>query len=171
MSETLLLILLAIFFLAGVALAVLQLPGIWLIVASAAAYDWYHGWERIGWKWLVALGIVALFAEVFEAAAGMLAARRAGASRRAAVGALVGGFAGMILLSIPIPVVGTIIGGMLGCFVGACAAELTVRDDVAAGVRVGVFATIGRAMGLAAKTGAALAIAGTALVLAIRGAW
>ena len=114
-----LLIGLAVICVAGVVLAALQLPGTWLILAAALAYDWYGGWTEIGWKWLVGLAVVAVIAEVADSASAVLLARRAGASRRASIGALVGGFAGMFVLSVPLPLVGTIVGGLVGCFVGA----------------------------------------------------
>jgi uncharacterized protein len=154
----------------GIVLAVFQLPGTWLILASAAVYDWHYAWQRIGWKWLVCLLVLATLAELLDTLASLVAARRAGASRRAAVGALLGGLIGMIVLSIPVPVIGTVVGGFIGCFVGALIGELTVRDDLAAGVKVGVFATLGRLIGLMAKTAAALAIAGATLLLAVRAA-
>ena len=166
-----LLVSLVVLSLSGIALAVVQLPGTWVILITAAAYDWYFDWQRIGWKWLAGLAVLAVAAEVVDSLASMVAARRAGASRRAAVGALVGGFAGMILLSLPVPVIGTVVGGMLGCFLGALGAELTKRDDLVAGARVGLFATIGRVIGLAAKTAAAVAIGGATISLAVRSAW
>lgn len=169
--NSLLLISLIVLCLSGTALAVLQLPGTWVILISAVGYDWYYGWERIGWQWLVGLGLLAVAAEVVDSLAAIVAARRAGASRRAALGALVGGFAGMLLLSVPVPVIGTVIGGLVGCFVGALGAELTKRNDLAAGARVGLFATIGRVIGLAAKTSAALVIGGATVVMALRAAW
>jgi len=155
----------------GIVLAVLQLPGTWLIIASAVGYDWYYDWQRIGWGWLVALTVFALIAEVFDSLAGVVAARKAGASRRAAIGALVGGLAGMIVFSIPVPVFGTVVGGLIGCFVGALVAELTLRKDFGAGAKVGLFATIGRLVGIVAKTSAALIIAGAAVSRAAWSTW
>jgi uncharacterized protein YqgC (DUF456 family) len=155
----------------GIALAVFQLPGTWLILLSAAGYDWHYGWQRIGWKWLVALLVLAALAELLDTLASLVAARRAGASRRAAIGALLGGLAGMILLSVPVPVIGTVVGGLLGCFAGALIGEISVRNDLAAGAKVGVFATLGRLIGIMAKTAAALAIAGATVLLAFRSAW
>ncbi len=156
---------------AGIFLAMLQLPGTWLILAASVGYDGYHGWRYLGWKWLVALTAAALTAEVVELAASFVVARKGGASRRASICAVIGGMAGMILLSVPIPIIGTIIGGMIGCFLGALAGELSVREDLAAVAKVGLFATIGRLIGMIAKTSAALVIAGTVLVLALRAIW
>lgn len=155
----------------GVLLAALQLPGTWLILAATVGYDWYHHWKIFGWKWLVALASAALVAEVIETGASYVIARKGGASRRASIGAVIGGLAGMILLSLPIPIIGTILGGMIGCFLGALVGELTVRDDLATGTKVGIYATIGRLIGMIAKTSAAVVIAGIVLVLAAAAIW
>lgn len=152
----------------GLVLAALQLPGNWVILASAAAYDAWHGWSVIGWKWLVALTAFAAAVEVVEMLAGAFVAQKAGASRRAAVGAIVGGLVGMFALTVPIPlpVVGTIAGGLAGCFLGALAGELTLRDDLTHGARVGLFAVAGRLLGMLIKTSSAVVVAGATLSLA-----
>ena len=167
MTAWILLVLLIVLSLLGIALAALQLPGTWLILLSAVGYDALHNWTRIGWKWLVALAAVALIAEFIELMASAVVASKAGASRRATIGALVGGLAGMILLSIPVPIIGTIIGGIVGCFVGAMALELTVRGDLATGTKVGLFATLGRVAGMVVKIVAALTMAGAGVSLAV----
>lgn len=151
----------------GVALAAFQLPGTWLILATAVAYDWYYGWAPFGWRWLAILGVAAVAAEFLDLSAGLIAARRAGASRRAAVGALIGGFVGMIALSVPIPIpgVGAIIGGLIGCFLGALIAELSLRKELSAGLRIGLFATIGKVIGITAKTTVAMVIGGAVVSL------
>ena len=115
------------------------------------------------------LAVVAVIAEVADLASAVLLARRAGGSRRASIGALVGGFAGMFVFTpiVPVPVVGTIVGGLVGCFVGAWVGEMTVRDDMTASAKIGAFAALGRLVGLIAKTGAAFAIAGATMTLAI----
>ncbi len=153
--------------LAGLILAALQLPGTWLILAAAVGYDGYYAWQRVGWVWLLVVAAIAASAELLDSIAAVVAARRAGASRRAAIGALIGGFAGMLLLSLPVPFLGTIIGGLLGCFLGGLLAEWTVREDLAAGARVGLFATIGRLAGLLLKLAAALVMCGIVAARAI----
>ncbi|MFQ5429134.1 MAG: DUF456 domain-containing protein [Phycisphaerae bacterium] len=171
--EYLLLALLLLLALVGVALVVFQLPGTWLILAAAVGYDWYYDWNRLGWVWLLALGLVAVAAEVADTLAGLVAARRAGASRRAALGALAGGFLGMVLLSIPIPIpgLGAVVGGLLGCFAGAFIAEWSLNRKLADGARIGLFATLGKVVGLVAKTAAAVVLAGTTLSLAAWSLW
>lgn len=169
--ETLLFIGLVAIALAGVVLAAFTLPGSWVILASAVGYDGYFGWQRFGWKWLAALGAIALAAEIIELAASAVVAGKAGASRRAAIGSLIGGFAGMILLSVSVPVIGTILGGFIGCFIGALAGEMTLRDDLRTGLRVGLFATLGRLLGMMVKVSAAMAIAGAVVSLAFIATW
>lgn len=161
-------ILLTLCTLAGVVLAAFQLPGLWLILACGAGYDGYFGWTRIGWMWWVGIVAAAIAVETFDTLAGMFAARKAGASRRAAIGALIGGFVGMIVLSVPIPIpgVGAIIGGLLGCFFGALLAEMSLNRQLTTGMKVGAFAAIGKLIGLTLKTSTAAIIAGTLISLA-----
>ncbi len=166
-----LILLLALVAAAGLGLAVLQLPGIWLILAAGVAYDWYFDWSRITWVWLLALLGLAVASEIFDALAGAFAARKAGASKQATIGAFIGGFAGMIIFSIPIPVLGTVVGGLLGCFCGALIGEMSVRSDMTAGTKIGTYAVLGKVIGIVAKTGAALAVAGGLLTLAAMGWW
>ncbi len=96
------------------------LPGNWVIVGLAAVFAVFfpagadHGlrWSAVG----IAAGL-ALVGEVIELSAGAAGARRAGASRRSAIYALVGTVAGSILgamVTIPIPVIGPIIGALGG---------------------------------------------------------
>ena len=155
----------------GLGLSILQLPGVWLILAAGIAYDWYFDWSRITWWWLGILIGVAIASEIFDAFAGAYAASKAGASKQASIGAFLGGFIGMILFSIPIPIIGTIVGGLLGCFAGALIGEMSVRDDVGAGTKIGAFAVMGRIVGLVAKTGTALVVAGGLLALAASSWW
>lgn len=143
----------------GVLLAALQLPGIWLIVSAAVVYDWAYDWHCIGPTVLGVLAGLALAAEVVEHLAGALLAKRVGGSRRAVWGGLIGGFAGMFVFSFPVPVFGTIAGGIVGCFAGALIGELTVRDDLAHGARVGVAAALGRIAGMLIKLAVAMVIA------------
>jgi len=69
----------------------------------------------------------------------------------------------MFLLSLPVPVIGTIIGGVLGCFAGAMIAELSVRKEVGQGAKVGLFSAAGLVLGAVAKLAIALVLAGVLL--------
>lgn len=171
MVDWLLLMVLAVVCLTGLVGAVLQLPGNWLVLLAAVGYDACYHWQRLGWKWLVGIGALAAAGEVADLLATAIAAKRAGASRRAGIGALVGGLAGMVLFSIPVPIVGTILGGVLGCFAGAVVMELTLHDDLAKSARVGGFAAIGRIIGLVGKLAATTAMAGATISLVAISIW
>lgn len=146
--------------LAALCMIPLGLPGTWLQVLAAIAVTWTMGTS----PWLLA-GIVALavVGEVFETLSGRWGARRFGGSRRAAWGALVGGFAGLFI-GTPVPVLGSLVMSFVGTFAGALVGEMWERGRLDAELRVGVGAMVGRAVGIATKLGAAFVIAILSLV-------
>ena len=147
----------------GVVLTAVRLPGVWLIVAGAGLWGWSDGWRQVTVMVFVVLVVLAVIGEVVELAASVLTARKAGASRQAAWGGLVGGVLGMFFLSLPMPIIGTLIGAVLGCFIGAAAVELAKRKRLGQGAKVGVFAALGYAVGTAAKVAIALLMSGVVL--------
>ncbi len=153
----------------GVLLTVVRLPGPWLLVAGAAIYGWWSGWPRVTLSLVAALAGVAVVAEVIETALTVFAVRRSGASGRAAWGGVIGGFLGMLVLAVPVPVLGVLIGAVLGCFAGAALAEWTVRDQFAHGTRVGIWSAIGFAAGAVVKLALAMLMAGATVTAALWG--
>ena len=137
--------------LAGIFVTLLGLPGLWGMVLAALVYAWYTAWHYVGLWTVLALIVIAAAAEVIEFAAGSAGAKSAGGSRRAAWGALIGGLLGAILLTVPVPVIGTTIGLCIGVFVGALLGELSVRDDPAHSIRVGIAATKARIYAIIVK--------------------
>ncbi len=167
MWEIVAVILLILCCVVGVLITALRLPGTWLIVAGAAVFGWWGDWTRVTVTLLVVLIGIGLAGEAIELLASIFTARRAGASRRAAWGGLIGGIVGMFLLSLPVPVVGTIVGALLGCFAGAMLAELSVRKELGQGAKVGVFSAAGFALGAVAKLAVAMVMAGVLLTSAV----
>lgn len=149
----------------GVLTAVMRLPGTWLIAIAAVAYGWWDGWNRVTVVVAVILVAIAAAGEIVELFTSVLVARRAGASRQAAWGGLVGGILGMLFLSIPVffPPIGTILGAVVGCFFGALLAELAVRRKLSHGAKVGLFSVLGLVAGMVIKI--AIALLMTAIVL------
>lgn len=147
----------------GVLMTMFRLPGTWLILAVAAAYGLLNGWSRITGTGLLVLLIIAVVAEVLETLMSVLAVKRVGASRKAAIGGLIGGFAGMLLFSIPVPLVGTVIGALLGCFAGAMIGEMLFRQDLNMATKAGLVSAAGFAFGAMLKTAAAIAMSGIIL--------
>jgi uncharacterized protein YqgC (DUF456 family) len=160
---------LALVVLLGVVLTALQLPGTWLILMTAIIYDWCYQWDRLGPVMLGVMAGLAVLGEILEFVASFVFAGRAGGSRRAAWGGVIGGFIGMFLFTVPVPVLGTIVGGIIGCFAGAIIAEMTKHDDFEHSTRVGVGAALGRVAGMVGKLGIAFFMAGAAVSLAIFG--
>jgi len=148
------LVLLVLTCLLAVAMTAVRLPGTWIMIAAAVLYDWSQDWQRLGGPILGILVGAAVLGEALEMLTSAMLARRAGASRRAQWGSIIGGILGMIFLSflIPIPVVGSVIGALVGCFSGAAIAELSLRRNLGQGARVGTWSAIGFALGTAAKT-------------------
>lgn len=157
------------FCLLGVLLTAVRLPGTWLLLATAVVYGWWTGWERIGIATVLILAGVAIVGEVVELLASVVTARRAGATSQAAWGALIGGFVGMLFLSflVPIPLIGSMVGAVVGCFGGALLTELVMQKNLAHGAKVGVFAALGFAIGTATKVAVALAMAVVVLTCAL----
>lgn len=151
----------------GVLMTMFRLPGTWLIVAVAAFYGWFDGWVRLSVSLLLILLGIAVLAEILETVMSMLAVRRVGASRKAAIGGLLGGFAGMLIFSIPVPLVGTVIGALLGCFLGAMIGEMLAQQNLNLATKAGLVSAAGFAFGAMLKTAAAIAMSGVVIWAAI----
>lgn len=136
----------------GLSLTVLGLPGLWLMVAALIAYAWLTTMGHyIGWTTLIIILALALTAEVLEFYVGSAGAKKAGASRRGMIGALVGALIGGFLFTIPVPILGTIFGVCAGAFVGAALVEMGIVGDPAHARRVGWGAAKGRFLGILLK--------------------
>lgn len=143
MTDTLLWILSAALILIGVAGTVLPaLPGTALVLAGIVLGAWIDGFTRVGWGVLSVIGVLALLAWVLDYVAGLLGARKAGASRLAIVGAALGTVAGLFM-------------GLVGVFfmplVGAAVGEWLARRDHGRAVQVGVATWLGIMAGLVSK--------------------
>ena len=161
--------------LAGVVMTALRLPGTWLIAGAALGYGWWSGWMGIGTALACIVVAIAIVGEIMEFALTAITAQKAGASRQAAWGGLIGGFLGMLflasLLSLPMPIVGTMIGAiagaLVGCFGGAMIAELAVRKKLAQSTKVGLFSALGFVLGMTAKIAIALVMSGLVITSAV----
>jgi uncharacterized protein YqgC (DUF456 family) len=146
------LLILAAVILLSLILIVLGLPGLWIMVATAVTYNMIVPGERIGWFTLVAVGVLALMAEIVEFSLTGRYARKYGGSRRAGWGAIIGGIVGA-MVGFPVPIIGSVIGAFVGSFVGALVAELTGGSSVGDSTRVAKGALIGRVVSTALKIG------------------
>lgn len=143
MEITLLWILCAALIVAGLAGTVLPvLPGTVLVWAGIVLGAWIDDFQRVGTTTLVVVTVLAALAWVLDYVAGLLGARKAGASRQALLGAAIGTVAGLFMGAV---------GVLFMPLVGAALGEYLAQKDQTRAVRVGVATWLGIMLGLLAK--------------------
>ena len=140
---TLYFVLAAVLILVGMAGAVVPiLPGVPLVFAGMWLAAWAGHFQHVGAVTLTVLGILGALALLIDFVAGLLGAKRVGASRRALWGAMLGTLVGLFF-GIP--------GLLLGPFVGAVAGELSSGSAMHQAAHVGIGTWIGLLFGTLAK--------------------
>ena len=143
MTETLLWIMSGALILAGLAGTVLPaLPGTALVLAGIVLGAWIDDFTRVSGTTVGMIAALAVLAWGLDYAAGLLGARRAGASRQALIGAALGTVAGLFL---------GLVGVLFMPLVGAAIGEYIAQKDQRRAVKVGVATWIGIMVGLIAK--------------------
>lgn len=152
MEITLLWILCAALIVAGLAGTVLPvLPGTVLVWAGIVLGAWIEDFQRVGTATLVVITVLAALAWVLDYVAGLLGARKAGASRQALLGAAIGTVVGLFM---------GLVGVLFMPLVGAALGEYLARKDQTRAVRVGVATWLGIMLGLLAKVVLAFVMVG-----------
>ena len=127
----------------GLAGAILPaIPGIPLVFGGMLLAAWTDHFQHIGWVTLTLLGVLSLFAMLIDFLAGMLGAKRVGASGWALFGAAVGTIVGLFF-GVP--------GLLLGPFVGAVAGELLAGSKINKATKVGIGTWLGLLFGTLLK--------------------
>lgn len=141
--EVLWYLLAALLILVGLAGTVLPaLPGVPLVFCGMLLAAWADGFAHVGTWTLLVLGLLTLLALLLDFLAGLLGAKRFGASRQAIAGALLGTLVGFFF-GIP--------GLLLGPFLGAVLGELAAGTDLRRATGVGFGTWVGFLAGTAAK--------------------
>lgn len=141
---------------AGLAGTVLPaLPGTALVLAGIVVGAWIDGFAKVGAGTLAVIGLLAVLAWVLDYVAGLLGAKKAGASRQALVGAALGTVAGLFM---------GIVGVLFMPLVGAAIGEYLARRDHGHAMRVGLATWIGIMVGLLAKVVLAFVMIGVFVV-------
>lgn len=136
-------VLAGILILAGLAGAVVPiLPGVPLVFGGMLLAAWADHFQHIGTFTLIVLGVLAALALLVDFVAGVLGAKRVGASPRALWGASIGMLVGFFF-GLP--------GLLLGPFVGAVAGELSGGRELNQATRAGIGTWIGLLFGTLAK--------------------
>ncbi|MGE5672776.1 MAG: DUF456 domain-containing protein [Mycobacterium leprae] len=104
------------------------LPGIPLIWVAMLGYGWYNGFHAISWSFLVVTLVLAVLCQVAEQYARAWGAKRFGAGRAGAWGAVIGSLVGLFFMPI---------GLLLGPFLGATLAELLAGRSGQEALRAG----------------------------------
>jgi uncharacterized protein YqgC (DUF456 family) len=118
------------------------LPGTFLILAGIVLYAWAEDFRHVGPIALAIVTLLALIAWATDFLAGLIGARRAGASKLAVIGAAIGTFAGIFT-----GFIGLIFMPLVGAVIGEWIAE---RDTLRAG-RVGIATWLGMLIGTVVK--------------------
>ena len=142
-------------------LVVFGLPGNWLIVAGTSLFAWWQWDAGVFSVWtLVAVAAMALLAELVEFSAGTVGARKAGASWRgsmaAVLGVMVGAIGGTFMISFPF--LGTVVGASLGAGLAVWAAETSRGQRSEHSLRRGLSAGLGALIGIVGKLTAGVMI-------------
>lgn len=136
-----------------VGLLVPAMPGTPLVFAGILVIAWADGFARIGPLTLVAVALLGLLSWGLEYAAGVLGARRAGASRWGMIGAFLGLVVGLFF-GLP--------GLIMGPAIGAMLFEYAKDPDFRRATRAGAGVAIGFLLGTAVKYALAVAMIGLA---------
>jgi uncharacterized protein YqgC (DUF456 family) len=166
-TGTVAIVLLAIVEVAGLLIVPLGLPGLWVMMLGLLSYGWFTDFQTVGlWTTTLVLGL-ALLGELIETWLGFRFARKYGASKRAAWGALIGGLVGAVV-GVPVPVIGSVIGAFVGSFAGAAIFEYTMSAHTGTAVAAGWGAVLGRAAAAAAKIALGIVIGVISAIAVVR---
>ena len=131
------------------------LPGTAFVLAGIVLGAWIDDFTRVGGVALSVIAVMAIAAWVLDYIAGLVGARRAGASRQAVLGAAIGTVLGLFM---------GLVGVLFLPLVGAALGEWLARRDSEVAVRVGIATWLGLMVGLLAKMVLAFMMIGVFLV-------
>lgn len=140
----------------GLAGAVLPaLPGPALVLGGIVLGAWIDDFSRVSPVTLGVIAALAVLAWVLDHVAGLLGARRAGASTLALVGAGIGTVVGLFM---------GVVGVLFMPLVGAVVGEYIARRDEQGALKVGLGTWLGILLGLLAKVVLSLVMVGVFVV-------
>lgn len=131
------------------------LPGTLFVLGGIVLGAWIDDFTRVGTTTVWVIGVLAVLAWALDYAAGLLGARRVGASREALIGAALGTVAGLLM---------GLVGVLFMPLVGAAAGEYLARRDQVNALKVGAATWLGIIVGLVAKVVISFMMVGIFLV-------
>ena len=152
MTVSLLWLLSVAFIVVGIAGTVLPaLPGTVFVLGGIVLGAWIDDFSRVGWGVVAAAAVLAVIAWALDYAAGLLGARKAGASRQAIFGAALGTVVGLFM---------GLVGVLFMPLVGAALGEWLARRDHGQAVKVGLATWLGIMVGMVSKVVIAFVMVG-----------
>ncbi len=119
------------------------MPGTPLIFLAALGFGFYEHFQRVTPFILVVLFVLTVISLGVDYFAGVIGAKKYGASRYGTWGSFIGGIAGVIIFSIP--------GLLIGPFTGAVIGEIVSGRNPGEALKVGLGTVIGMAGGAVFK--------------------
>lgn len=132
------------------------IPGAPLLFLGLLFGAWAEGFRYVGVWTLLLLAAMTALTYVVEFVASVLGVKKYGGSKRAMIGAALGGVAGLFL-GIP--------GILLGPFAGAVLGELSLQRNLDQASRAGLGTVVGLAIGVAGKLAIGIAMIGVFLLI------
>lgn len=132
------------------------LPGAPFLFLGLLFGAWAEDFRYVGLGTLLVLAVLAALTYLLEFVASILGAKVYGGSRRAMLGAAVGGIVGLFL-GLP--------GILLGPFAGAVLGELSLQRSLNQASRAGFGTVVGMAIGVAGKLAIGIAMLGLFLLV------
>jgi hypothetical protein len=134
-----------------------MIPGVPLVYSGYLIYGLASGWRHYGLGIMVAFGLVTVLVIVLDYVAGSMGAKKFGASRAGAWGAIIGAVVGVLTFNL--------IGLVVGTFGGAVLGELLLGRTMGEAFRSGWGAFLGFLAGSLFKVMAATIMLGSFLWL------
>ncbi len=138
-----------------------MIPGNWIVVGATVLFAWLFPSDDgrgIRWTTVGVIATLALIGELIEMSGGPAAAFKKGSSRRAAILAVVGGFAGATIgavVLLPVfffgPILGALLGGGVGAFVGGAFGQSWKGGTSRETLEVGRAAMVGHVLAMVGK--------------------
>ena len=128
------------------------------MLAGIVLGAWIDDFTRVGWGVLTVVIVLAVLAWVLDYVAGLLGAKKAGASRQAIIGAVLGTVAGLFM---------GIVGVLFMPLVGAAIGEYLAQRDHGRALKVGVATWLGIMAGMVSKVVIAFMMVGVFVALIV----
>ncbi|MBN1545362.1 MAG: DUF456 domain-containing protein [Syntrophaceae bacterium] len=135
----------------GIFTTVFGFPGTVIILVDAVIYALLTGFDKIGFKIILVLIILAVLGEAIDFGLSMAGAERFGASKKGVWASIIGGIIGIAIMSPFFYGLGMLAGAFLGGFAGVFISEILRQRAFKPALRAGYGSILGRAAAMLTK--------------------